>query len=820
MKFGVFRVLLRETSCPKFTEVLKTDIHIMVDQQLMHNDCGISVVKTVFNLHGRAISRQYIKDHIRLDDKGSSIGDIKAFFEENGFLTEYNLMDIHHVEGHSDFFEDLFPFITPINRQQGLHFIVVNGIKKNKLKIYDPAEAKSSLISIQELKRVAYFSRSYLKYVDMEARLRALILEELEPYAVDTKQLLNVFDLASLFNKVSYFSWFRETYGFINAEKEMAFLNDLLFNLDVSALPKQFRTLKVSSDQIQIKAPLMLSIKPDPEAVTSQEEEEEQKNLYSTLFHQLGKHKKIWYIYLFAALFAASITQLAVFINQVLIDHVLPSFQLNILVLFAIGVGIFKVFELLIAQYKYFISIHLGNILDRFFLNNFDQKLNDYPIQYIHTFNRGDLSERLSDAMKLKAFFLRFFTRILVDSFVALYSLLLLFLISWKLTLVVCVVMVLFYAWFKIITPYLKTFEQKRFIRKADFFSKMLEKIEGLQVIKSFGVETSFSNTISKRVDRLIDIQTRVRYFNLLNAVVVSLIITIAYVLIVVFLAKDAIEAQTISIGQIITFIALSVNIFRSLGKILEENLTLQEHEVILRRYFDFNTSLKTKSVNKGIESFAIEKLSLKDIQFTYANERPLLSGINMDIRKGDKIRIEGGNGSGKSTLGKVLSQLYEQHSGDLLVNDLKSNFYHSKILRQKILLVSSEDILFNETLAFNIGLGKKRAVRQILNLAKQIGFYDFIAGHEEGLDYQVSENGRNLSTGQRKKILLLRALTSDAEIIILDEVLSGIDQASRLQAEALLNSLDKIVILISHEPVHQVEFNKQYLLQDGQLIS
>ncbi|MEM9822174.1 MAG: cysteine peptidase family C39 domain-containing protein, partial [Bacteroidota bacterium] len=221
----------------------------------MHNDCGISVVKTVFNLFGQSVSRQYIKDHIALNDKGSSIGDINDFFQENGFQTEYHLLDIHHVKGNAAFFEKLFPFITPVVQGHGLHFIVVNGIKKNKLRIYDPTEAKSYLMSLQELKRIAYFSRSYLNYIDMEDQLRALILQELAPYALKTSQLLTTFDLATLFNKVSYFSWFKETYGFVSDEKEKAFLIDLLYHLDVSALPKQFRTLKVSKDQIQIKAP-------------------------------------------------------------------------------------------------------------------------------------------------------------------------------------------------------------------------------------------------------------------------------------------------------------------------------------------------------------------------------------------------------------------------------------------------------------------------------------------------------------------------------------------------------------------------------------
>lgn len=94
--------------------------------------------------------------------------------------------------------------------------------------------------------------------------------------------------------------------------------------------------------------------------------------------------------------------------------------------------------------------------------------------------------------------------------------------------------------------------------------------------------------------------------------------------------------------------------------------------------------------------------------------------------------------------------------------------------------MVTNEDILFNDTIQENICLGKVISTVKILQLAKQIDLYDFITSKDEVLDFIINENGKNLSTGQRKKILLMRALLSGAEIIILDEVLSGMDMESR----------------------------------------
>ena len=195
------------------------------------------------------------------------------------------------------------------------------------------------------------------------------------------------------------------------------------------------------------------------------------------------------------------------------------------------------------------------------------------------------------------------------------------------------------------------------------------------------------------------------------------------------------------------------------------------------------------------------------------------MNNINLEINKSDKIQIEGQNGSGKSTLSKVLTALYSPKSGTILINDCVSNLYNSEKLKDKILLVTNEDILFNDSLEDNICLGKNISRSEIIALAKKIDFYDFIASKVETLDFTVSENGKNLSTGQRKKVLLMRALLSKSDIVILDEVLSGMDVESRNKIEQLIqDDHSKSYIIISHEPINNIIFTKKYKISNGQL--
>jgi len=197
---------------------------------------------------------------------------------------------------------------------------------------------------------------------------------------------------------------------------------------------------------VVLKSPIALSIqngKVIPAIETSGDQ-----NIYWRLFNSIKGIRSLWYMFVTSTVMAGMITYLAVFINQILIDHILPSYQLDILFLFAIGVGIFYIFDLVFSTFKKYISIHLGNALDRYFLTVFDRKLNQYSIQFLHSFRRGDLTERLKDSTKIKSFFISFFTKIFVNVLIAIFSISILLAINWQLSIFVFVVLIIFGAMF------------------------------------------------------------------------------------------------------------------------------------------------------------------------------------------------------------------------------------------------------------------------------------------------------------------------------------------------------------------------------------
>ena len=803
----------------------------MVDQQLRRNDCGISAVKTICNLLGVRMDRGVIEDEIYLDQEGASLHGMQAFLKKYNFETRYKLLDINALKGNEDEVSPLFPCITPVKARNGLHYVVLEQFSGGKFTVLDPAKARSYKWTIAEFKKKAYYSSSLLQYTDLEDVLRINVREELDKYAITLPARPDRTELLKIFNKLAYFGYIEENYGFKNAVAARGFLQDLLSNQDLTHLPWHFESLNQKREKIQVRAPVLLTVQRTKQ---TREVAETSTNPYWRLFKSIGGFRELWFIFLVTAILVSLISYVGVFVDQLLIDHILPSYDLDVLRLFIIGMGVFFLIDKVFYIYRKFVSIHLSNALDRYFLSKFDDKLNGFSVRYLQSYKRGDLTERLSDSMRLKRFFVRYFSSIMVNLMVAVVSTVFLFFLNWQLTLFVLGILVLFVALFYIFTPIIERLERMRFAKKAEFFSNFIEKIDGIQVIRAMGIESFSSGQIRQGVDELIDIQTKARYVSLTNSILTSFITSFATLTLIWFTSRELILHNTLTLGMIITFLALSSKIFSAFSSLLDRNLSLQEHKVILNRYFDFDEHKRPAPVpgetavvpasatvpeTSLIRDFHIETIRLEGVGFAYNDENYVFQNLDLTINKGDKIWIRGRNGSGKSTLCKVLSLLYAPTAGQLSVNDLSLGMYAQTRLRQKVLFVSGEDLIFNESILFNIAFGRQVDMKLVVEYAKVLNIYEFINKKPDKFNYILHENGRNLSTGQRKKILLLRALLAPAEVVILDEIFNGMDDASKKRAELLIDFLpDRAFLIISHMPVEGVRFDREFTLHGGVL--
>lgn len=195
--------------------------------------------------------------------------------------------------------------------------------------------------------------------------------------------------------------------------------------------------------------------------------------------------------------------------------------------------------------------------------------------------------------------------------------------------------------------------------------------------------------------------------------------------------------------------------------------------------------------------------IQLKDVEFSYVDDTPVLRKLNLTIQKGEAIAIVGPNGCGKSTVINLLMRFYDPDSGSIELGGVDIRQFAQHDLRSQIALVTQSTVLFNESILENIRYGRMDATDEEVFQASKLAYVDqFVHTHmSDGYNTLCGDSGASLSGGQRQRISIARALLRDPDIIIMDEATSQIDlESERLIHESLKNCIaGRTAILITH---------------------
>lgn len=195
------------------------------------------------------------------------------------------------------------------------------------------------------------------------------------------------------------------------------------------------------------------------------------------------------------------------------------------------------------------------------------------------------------------------------------------------------------------------------------------------------------------------------------------------------------------------------------------------------------------------------EKIELKGIYFGYRPEQLILKGLNLTIKKGEKIGIVGESGKGKSTLVDLIIGLYKPQKGKILIDGIPLTSKNIRNWRRKIGYIPQQIYLIDGTVAENVAFGEKMDREQVKKVLKLANLLDFLEKEQNGIDTQIGDNGIKLSGGQKQRVAIARALYSNPEILILDEATSALDSETetKIMDEIYKIGKDKTMIIIAH---------------------
>ena len=309
---------------------------------------------------------------------------------------------------------------------------------------------------------------------------------------------------------------------------------------------------------------------------------------------------------------------------------------------------------------------------------------------------------------------------------------------------------------------------------------------------------TNLRNRICERILTASEKAEQVNYrCNKTNVTVQILISTVSMVGQVILLLVTLLAAV---IGATPAGAALSVgnlagSFFNGAGELVQCFMTVKASKPLWEKFDNSNASV---SENKCDVS-SISEIKLENVSFRYG-DRSVLKNRNYSFKAGGKYAIMGESGSGKTTLAKIILGLLPNYTGSVLYGDHEQQDIRTESLYDRIAYVDQQVYLFQDTVRFNITLGKSYTDDEVITVIRKCCLEEYVRSLPNGLDTIIMENGKNLSGGQRQRIALARSLIRKVQYIILDEGTSALDEANAIDIENnLLTTPELGVIIITH---------------------
>lgn len=281
-----------------------------------------------------------------------------------------------------------------------------------------------------------------------------------------------------------------------------------------------------------------------------------------------------------------------------------------------------------------------------------------------------------------------------------------------------------------------------------------------------------------------------------------------------------AAEAAGISAGVLVAFVQYVQQLFEPLKQLGNKMAMLQGAFTSIERIFGL---LETREKIGGDAPFTPGKghVTFDNVTFSYGSKE-VLHNVSFELPGGQSLALVGPTGSGKSTIIKLLARLYEGYQGSIRIDGTEISGINPDSLRKKVAIVPQDIVLFDGTLRFNIALGRDGVTdAAILRAMDAVCAGDFVTRLPGGLDFQVREQGANLSHGQRQLIVFARALATDPALLILDEATSSVDPESERRVQEAIEAMlhDRTVIVIAHRLSTVERCGQIIVIKDGRVV-
>lgn len=549
------------------------------------------------------------------------------------------------------------------------------------------------------------------------------------------------------------------------------------------------------------------------------------KRRFKFLFNYLKAHKSAVF-QIFLGLFAGSTLQLIFpFLTQSIVDIGIQNRDVNFIYLILISQLMVFFGRTAIEIIRNYILMHVSSRVNISLVSDFFLKLMKLPISFFDVKMTGDIMQRINDNHRIENF-------LTGTSLSTLFSLLNFFIFSGvlafyslKIFAVFFIGTLFYFIWILFFLKRRADIDYKRFNQGSQNQSKVIELINGMQEIKLNNAENEKRWKWESMQVKLFKINLKGLSLSTFQNSGSALINELKNILITFLAAKLVLDGQvTLGMMLSISYITGQLNapVLEMVGFVQhwqDAKLSLERLSEIHNRVDEEPNNVEfIKEFEEGVPLF------LKNVNFRYTDiGENVLNDLSISIPANKTTAIVGTSGSGKTTLMKLLLKFYEPSEGTIQLNNVSLKNISSKYWREKCGVVMQEGFIFSDTIANNIAVGNLNSIdkNKLKHAVEVANIKEFIDSLPLGFNTKIGMEGVGISTGQKQRILIARAVYKNPDFLFFDEATSALDANNE---KVIMNNLNdffkgKTVLIIAHRLSTVKNADQILVLEKGRVI-
>ncbi|MGH1446753.1 MAG: ABCB family ABC transporter ATP-binding protein/permease [Cognatishimia sp.] len=390
--------------------------------------------------------------------------------------------------------------------------------------------------------------------------------------------------------------------------------------------------------------------------------------------------------------------------------------------------------------------------------------------------------------------------------------------------LAVIVLTIAAYVWFTFkVTEWRVKLRREMNDQDTDANQKAIDSLLNFETVKYFGAESREAARYDQSMKGYEAAALKTAYSLAGLNVGQSILITSGLVVVMV-MAAMGVENGTLTVGDFVMVNAYMIQITMPLNFLGTVYREIRQSLVDMGEMFDLLEQPAEISDADDAKPLKVDggRIELKDVEFGYDEERPILKGVTLAVDAGQNVAIVGASGSGKSTIGRLLFRFYDVQAGALRIDGQDVRDVTQQSLHDAIGVVPQDTVLFNDTIRYNIAYGRDGAsYEDIVAAAEAAQIHDFIMSLPDGYETTVGERGLKLSGGEKQRVGIARTLLKNPPLLLLDEATSALDTETEqsIQDALALAGHGRTVITIAHRLSTIAEADRIVVLEKGVIV-